>query len=140
MNGEKNKALVRQFVEEFDQNWGSVDFLDKWFTDDYKMHFNGVLLDLAAYKGMFPAFHGSFSDVRHDIHLLLTDGDFVTLVSTLHCKHIGEWAGIAPTGRTASISDIAVLRMRDGQIAEDWGVIDMAGLRQQLEAPAQEGE
>ena len=41
MNSEKNKSLLRQFVGEYDQNWGkSVDYLDKWFTDDFKLHFN----------------------------------------------------------------------------------------------------
>ena len=39
MNSEENKALLRQFIEEFDQNWGkSVDYLDKWFTDDVELH------------------------------------------------------------------------------------------------------
>ena len=140
MNSEENKALVRQLVEEFDRNWGSVDFLDKWFTDDCKMHFNGSTMDLAAYKEILPAFHSAFTDVRHEIHFMLAEGDLVTDVATIHMKHIGEWEGIAPTGRTLSIADIAVLRMRDGKVAEEWVVVDMAGLRQQLEAPSQGSE
>lgn len=144
MNDDRNKALVRQHVEEFDQNWGSVDLLDKWFSkwfaDDCKMHFNGALLDLAAYKEILSAFRSAFTNVRHEIPLLLTDGDFVTAVATIHMKHIGEWEGIAPTGRTVSFADTAVLRVQDGKIAEEWGVADMAGLRQQLEESPQESE
>ena len=49
MNSKENKALLRQFLEEYDQNWGkSVDYLDKWFTDDFKVHFNAETMDSAA--------------------------------------------------------------------------------------------
>ncbi len=139
MNSEVNKALLRQFIEEFDQNWGkSVDYLDKWFTDDYKLHLNGVTTDLAGFKEMLPPFYSAFADLRHEVHFMVAEDDLVTSVQTIHMKHIGEWEGIAPTGRTALLADIAVLRMRDGKVAEEWVVNDMAGLKQQLEAPESE--
>ena len=141
VNSEENKALVRQFIEEFDQNWGkSVDYLDKWFTDDFKLHFNAATMDLAAFKEILPAFYSAFTDMRHEVHFMVAEDDLVTSVQTLHMKHIGEWEGIAPTGRTALLADIAVLRIRDGKFAEEWVVSDMAGLKQQLQAPPKESE
>ena len=138
MDTAKNKELVRKLLGAIDQNWGgSVDFLDKWFTDDCQIHFNGATMDLAAYKEILPGFFSAFSDMRHEIHFMLAEDDLVTSVVTIHTKHIGEWEGIAPTGRTVSIADIAVLRMRDGKVAEEWAVVDMAGLKQQLEAPSE---
>ncbi len=135
MDTANNKELLRQLLEEEEQNWGGpVDFLDKWFTDDFQLHFNGATMDLAAYKEILPGFFNAFSDVRHEIHFMLAENDLVTGVMTVHTKHIGEWEGIAPTGRTVSIADIVVLRMRDGKVAEEWAVLDMAGLKQQLEA------
>ena len=66
--------------------------------------------------------------------VLLAEGDFVTGVVTRHMKHVGEWEGIAPTGRSVAIADLAVVRMQDGKIAEEWVVADRAGLKQQLAA------
>ena len=141
MNSEENKALLRQFIEEFDQNWGkSVDYLDKWFTDDFKMHFNGATMDLAGFKEILPAFYNAFTDVRHEVHFMVAEDDLVTSVQTIHMKHIGEWEGIAPTGGAASLADIAVLRTQDDKFAEEWVAMDMAGLKQQLEATSKESE
>jgi predicted ester cyclase len=141
MNSEENKALLRQFIEEFDQNWGtSVDYLDKWFTDDVKLHFNGVTMDLAGFKEMLPPFYSAFADLRHEVHFMVAEDDLVTSVQTIHMKHIGEWEGIAPTGGAVSLADIAVLRRRDDKFAEEWVAMDMAGLKQQLEAPSKESE
>ena len=141
MNSEENKALLRQFIEEFDQNWGkSVDYLDKWFTDDYKLHFNGATMDLAGFKDMLPPFYSAFSDFRHEVHFMVAEDDLVTSVQTIHMKHIGEWDGIAPTGGAASLADIAVLRTQDDKFAEEWVAMDMAGLKQQLEATSKESE
>ena len=119
---------------------GSVDYLDKWFTDDVKLHFNGVTMDLAGFKEVLPAFYNAFGDLRHGVHFMVAEDDLVTSVQTLHMKHIGEWEGIAPTGGAVSLADIAVLRMRDDKFAEEWVAMDMAGLKQQLEAISKESE
>ena len=140
MNSEENKALLQQFVEEFDRNWGSLDYLDKWFTDDVKLHFNGVTMDLAGFKEMLPAFSNAFADLRHEVHFMVAEDDLVTSVQTLHMKHVGEWEGIAPTGAAVSLADIAVLRRRDDRFSEEWVAMDMAGLKQQLEAISKETE
>ena len=134
MDSTKNKELLRKFIEAFDQNWGSVAYLDEWCTDDFKVHLNGATMDLAAFKEILPAFYNAFADLRHEVHFMVAEDDLVTSVQAIHMKHIGEWEGIAPTGRTVSVADIAVLRIRDGKMAEEWVAMDMAGLAQQLEA------
>ncbi|NKB71295.1 MAG: hypothetical protein GKR89_29835 [Candidatus Latescibacteria bacterium] len=137
MHSEKNKALLQQFLDEYDQNWGkSVDYLDQWFTDDFKVHFNNETMDAAAFKALLPAFYEAFADFRHEVHFMVAEDDLVTSVQTIHIKHIREWEGVAATGATVSLNDIAVLRIRDGKFAEEWVALDMAGLVQQLEAAA----
>ena len=138
MSGEQNKTLVRQILEDMDQNWGSLDVVDKWFTPDLQLHFNGVDMDLAAYKEMLPVVFSAFSTMRHEIHLLTAEGDLVTAVVTAHVKHTGEWEGIAATDRTVSVPDTAVIRLRDGKIAEEWVVMDSGSLKQQIETSSGE--
>ncbi len=40
--------------------------------------------------------------------------------------------GIPPTGKQVTMSGIAIYRLVDGKIVEQWGVNDMLGLLQQL--------
>ena len=135
MNSEENKDLVRRLTEEIDQK-GSLDFIDKWFTPDYQAHFNGVDMDTAAFRETYSAVLSAFSAMRHEIHFMVAENDLVTAVMTVHATHTGEWEGIAATGRNVSVADIAAFRFQDGKVAEEWVVVDMAGLNQQLEAPS----
>ena len=142
MDIEKNKELVRQFIQDVDEAWGSEDltFYDKWCTPDFKVHFNsGDEYDYDAQRKDWLVAHSMFAKARHEIHLIVAEGDLVSLVMTLHMiDHIGEVEGIAPTGRNVSVADYAVLRVQDGKMAEEWACIDYASLVQQLEVPANE--
>ena len=144
MDTAKNKELVKQFIQEVDEAWGSGDlaFYDKWCTPDFKVHLNsGEELDWEGQRQNWLLAHSMFAKAHHEIHLAVAEGDIVSLVMTLHLiDHIGEVEGLAPapTGRNVSIADYAVLRVQDGKIAEEWACIDLASLKHQLEAPANE--
>ena len=135
---EKNKELVRQFIRDVDEAWGTEDlsFYDKWVTRDFRVHFNsGEIYDYEAMRKDWLVAHRMFAKARHEIHLIVAEGDLVSLVTTLHMMdHIGEVEGIAPTGRNVSVADYFVLRVQDGKIAEEWACIDYASLKHQLEA------
>ena len=133
---EKNKELVRQFFQEIDESGGSLNFIDKWMTTDFKSHFNSPdAMDLEGYRQFMSGALNGFPEMRHEIHYMVAEGNLVATGITLHMVHTGEFAGIAPTGRTVSVEEIVVIRLSDGKIAEEWGVFDLAALEQQLEAP-----
>jgi predicted ester cyclase len=48
--------------------------------------------------------------------------------------HRGELRGIAPTGKTVKVEFMDVWRIEGNRIAEYWGVVDFAGLAQQLQS------
>jgi predicted ester cyclase len=50
---------------------------------------------------------------------------------------LGDFQGIAPTGRRILFGQIAIYRMVDGKIAEVWEEADLLGLLQQLGASSQ---
>ena len=52
--------------------------------------------------------------------------------------HTGEYMGIGPTGQAIAVEEIVVLRVLDGKITEEWGVLDFAALQQQLAAAAEQ--
>jgi steroid delta-isomerase-like uncharacterized protein len=65
---------------------------------------------------------------------VISQGDKVVLRDTIRGTHQGPFAGVPPTGRTVTVSRIAVFRVVDGQIKEHWGLLDMLGVLQQLGA------
>ena len=76
----------------------------------------------------------AFPDFRADIHWQLADGDRVTTYKTYHGTHKGEFFGIPPTGRRIQFETVDVMRVRNGKIAEHWGVANLFSLMQQLGA------
>lgn len=128
---ERNKALVRQMVEEMDATPGA-DVTAKWMWPDYRLTMNGLAMTLDDYRGMVREVAGAFSNLKHEIHHLVAEGDQVVVGATFRATHIGVYEGIAATGRTIAIEEIVILEMRDGKVASEWAVVDLAALHQQL--------
>ena len=129
-----NAALIRRMMPEFDSN--PVGAASKWMTPDFTAVMNGgAPMNLDAYREMVESVSTAFSDIRHEIHDLVAEADKVALNMTLHLKHIGEYEGVAATGRTIRIAEMAVFHMRGGKIASERVVVDFASLMQQLTAP-----
>jgi hypothetical protein len=51
-------------------------------------------------------------------------------VKTYHGTHQGEFLGVAPTGRKIQFETVDVMRVRNGKIAEHWGVANLFSLMQ----------
>lgn len=130
-----NKALVRQMIQELD-NSPSPEVVAKWLTADYQLFMNGApALDLGGYQSMVRETTSSFSNVKHEIHHLVAEGDTVAVGVTVRMTHTGVYEGIAATGRTVAIEELSVMQIRNGKVATEWAVVDLRGLHQQLSAP-----
>jgi len=75
-----------------------------------------------------------FPSYSLEIHDLVAEGDALAMRCTFHGTHKGEFAGVAPTGRTVSMDVMAFYRLEDGKVVKFWIQADMAGLIQQLTA------
>jgi len=64
----------------------------------------------------------ALSDLKVTIHEQLQDGDKVTSRKTITGQHTGAFMGIAATGRHVSIDVIDIVRVKNGQYIEHWGV------------------
>ncbi len=134
---EQNRALVQRFYEEFDAN-PSLDVIDRWLAPDYRSHEAGAgkPLDLAAYRESLMPFLEGFTEIHHDVRQMVAEGDRVALLVDISMKHTGEFAGLTATGRTVAVSEMVILRLSDGKLAEEWILFDGAGLMQQLQSAA----
>jgi len=135
---DQNKALVRQFLQDIDQSQGSMGFIDKWMTPDFKSHAPGATepLNVPAYRQLVSAFLTGFSDFRREIQQMVAEDDLVSVVMTIRMRNTGNFQGNSPTGREISMPEALVVRMQNGKIAEEWLVIDSGALEHQLAGSA----
>lgn len=139
MSQQENKALVRRFVENV-QNQHNLAAIDELFRPDYFDH-SGIANPptVEGAKMAFKALFAAFPDLHVTIHQQLAEGDHVMTFKTLHGTHLGEFMGIPPTGNQVSFDLIDIFNIADGKITAHWAVANMLGLLQQLGvAPAPE--
>ena len=134
MSLEENKALFRRWLEDV-VNANDYAVVEELLAPDYVAHFPGApAADRDGHKGMVEMFAAAFPDWRESIQDVIAEGDKVVIRVTAGGTHEGEFQGIAPTGRTVTITGMGIGRIEDGRIAESWWEFDAIGLMQQLGA------
>jgi NADPH:quinone reductase len=131
--GESAKAVVRRNTEEV-QGGGDFALFDQLFADDFIDHTPqpNCTPDKAGARALYQKLREAFPDFHAVIHWQSADGDRVTTYKTYHGTHQGTFLGVAPTGRKIHFDTVDVMRVRNGQIAEHWGVAHLYSLMQQL--------
>jgi steroid delta-isomerase-like uncharacterized protein len=130
---EAAKAVIRRNTDEV-QGGGNFELFDELFADDFLDHTPqpGRTPDKAGARELYRTLRAAFPDFHAVIHWQLADEDRVTTYKTYHGTHKGSFFGIAPTGRNIQFETVDVMRVRNGKIAEHWGVANLFSLMQQL--------
>jgi steroid delta-isomerase-like uncharacterized protein len=133
MNSEQNKQVVRRFVDEY-QTAGNESAFDELLHPDFVNHSAapGMSAGTDGVRQIFDMFRAAFPDFRATVLDQVAEGDKVVTRKVFHGTHDGGFMGIPATGREIEIVVIDILRIRDGKLAEHWGVFDQMGLMQQL--------
>lgn len=115
---------------------GNLDALDELLADDLVEHevFPGFEPNKEGVKQVFAMFRSGFSDFRMEPHEMIAEGDFVCARIVTMGTHTGEFMGMPPNGKRIEVDAIDIIRVRDGQLAEHWGVSDTITMIQQLGA------
>jgi steroid delta-isomerase-like uncharacterized protein len=130
---EENKALIRRLVEE-GWNKRNLALVDELYADCvYHSPATGEIKG-EALKQFLASMLAAFPDIRFTIEDLVAEGD--KLVTRWSCTgtHLGELVGLAPTGKQVTFSGMAIIRIVDGKIVEQWEESDALGILQQLGA------
>lgn len=128
-----NRAVVRRLAAAV--NGGNLYAVDEVFARDYVRDDPSDLLREAGvkeYKQAFARIRRAFPDARWTIDELLEDGDKVTGRWTFRGTNTGPFFSLPPSGREVTYLIIAVYRIENGRITEDWHVLHALGLWQQL--------
>jgi len=131
---EDPKSFLRRFYDEV--NAGNLAALDELLADDVVEHeeFPGLDPNKEGVKQFFAMFRSAFPDLRMEPHEMLAEGDLACARMTVTGTHQGEFMGMPPTGKRIEMEGIDIVRTRDGQATEHWGVMDSMAMMQQLGA------
>lgn len=133
---EQNKVLCRRLHDEIFAK-GELGVADEIFAADARFH--GPDWPVGAtgpevIKEDARAYRSAFRIDRLSRDGELAEGDMVCHLWTFTGTHVGDLAGIPPTGRQVTAAGIDVFRCRDRKIVESWQQWDKLGLLQQLGA------
>ncbi len=124
--------LVRQLIDEV-FNQGKLDVIPELVHPDYVYRSPGEQIDGAdGLAALIGSYRGAFPDLHvHIDEMIATEDTTVTLV-TLTGTHQGDLLGNPPTGRRVRIHGMIRSRFEDGRIRDEWELLDMLGLFEQL--------
>ena len=133
MAPEENKAVIRRFVEEV-QNDKSEEAYDELNDPEFVNLSSppGIPADREGGKVFLFGFLNAFPECRFTIDDMIAEGDRVVTKKTFRGTHEGEFAGIPPTGKTVELQFVDIMRVRNGRIVEHWNCIDQLSFMQQL--------
>ncbi|HEX2180865.1 MAG TPA: ester cyclase [Rubrobacteraceae bacterium] len=130
MSTEENKAIVRREQEELWNHTGDLDAAQELFAPE----------QAEAARQEAADFRRGFPDVVSTIEDLIAEGDMVAARWSSRATHLGEYAGVAPTGNEVEFTGISVYRIEGGRIAESWTEEDELGLMRQIGAVPEPGQ
>src|SRR5262245_26343402 len=106
---------------------GRVDAVGEFFTSDYVAH--GTDKGLAghgAIRRFVGEYRRAFPDLRIEVEILVKSKDRIAWQRTIRGTQKGDFKGFPATGRRIVWRDMVISRFRDGLIAEDWVITDLA--------------
>ena len=141
-----HKATVRRYFEEaLDKR--NLDVLDEIVTTDCIIHRPEVsepIRGLEAFKHALERILHVYSEFTTTIHDLIAKEDRVACRLSHRAVNCGEWTSRlgrhAVAGNTVSWPAIAIFRIRDGKIAEEWVNRDELGMLIELGVLTSSGE
>jgi steroid delta-isomerase-like uncharacterized protein len=134
MTTEDNKALVRRFIQGIFEA-GRVEALEELVAPDFVGHTGpSGDIDREELKSAMERVSKGLAEVAFTIEDTIAEDDRVTVRLTSSARQVGDFMGIPPSGRSYTIGEIHIFRVRDGRIAEHWHQGDFLGLMRQLGA------
>jgi steroid delta-isomerase-like uncharacterized protein len=128
------KSLFRRFYDELGA--GNLAVIDELVADDFVEHeeFPGLEPNKEGVKRFFVMLRSAFPDLRMEVREILADGDLVSARVVATGTHRGDFMGMSSSGRHIEVQVFDMVRIRDGQVTEHWGLMDAISMMQQIGA------
>ncbi len=129
MSTAQNKAVVKRFMNELITE-NRPELIEELIAEEYVYHggddeeYHGR----EGFRQVLDSYRHAFPDLRLQIHRMVAQGDMVATWYTFSGTHRGDLNGIEPTGRQVCSTSVQFATVRDGQIAEEWDLVDQFSL------------
>jgi steroid delta-isomerase-like uncharacterized protein len=107
---------------------GDVDAIARFFAPTYIAHLTDSDLTggHTALRKVMALYRSAFAALRVEVKVLIKSDDRVAWQRTLRGTHRGAFRGFPATGRRVVWREMLISRFRNGLIAEEWVVSDLA--------------
>lgn len=127
------KTVLYRYLEIF--NDGNMDLVESTIDTAYVCHHPSYPDDIkgqVAFQEWVEMNRTAFSDFRLTLEDILAKDNDVYCRWTMTGTHDGPLRDLPPTGKKVSVAGLALTRMVDGKVAEEWVMFDIANLYRQL--------
>jgi predicted ester cyclase len=124
---EENKAVSNRVAQAIGK--GDLNAFDELMAPDLAERFKR---DIAEIRQAFPDYSGTNVDQ-------IAEEDMVANRFVFLGTHLGEFMGVAPTGKRVEFIGNSIDRVVDGKIVESWVEVDLLGVLRQLGAVPEPG-
>ncbi|MBD3217820.1 MAG: hypothetical protein GF310_06035 [candidate division Zixibacteria bacterium] len=117
------------------RNTYNLDLLDSIYTPESAIHDPGAERDIcgvAELKQYYIRTHKAFPDVHFEIGEYRIAEDWLISFWTIEGTNTGSLGELPPTGKEVLVSGVAIDRIEEGMIAEEWVFLNSLDLYQQL--------
>jgi predicted ester cyclase len=128
MSAEVNKTLSNRVAQAISE--GDVEALDELMAPELAEE---VKRDVAEIRRAFPDYGGT--NVEQ-----IAEGEKVANRFVFLGTHLGEFEGVAPTGKRVEFVGHSIDRVVEGKIVESWVEVDILGVMEQLGAVPESGQ
>lgn len=136
MSAEAARALFQRYFDD-GTNTGDLAVVEEVFAEDYR-HFdpanpdpNGVV-GREGVREHITTLRNAFPDVAFHVEDMIAEDDKIVVRWHATLTHTGDYFGIPPTGKSATITGMNTWHLAGGKAVEGWVNRDDLGLLQQL--------
>ena len=133
MSIEQDKKLASRFPLEV-VNQRKLNLLDEITAPNAVEHAvpPGMPPTVEGTKMFFGMMFAAFPDLKYTVEGTVGEGDRIAQRVTAHGTMKGDFLGMPATGKSATWSEMHIVRVKDGKVVEHWGIVDQVGMMTQL--------
>ena len=134
MTPQQNKEIVTRFNKGFIED-GDISVFNEIIAPDFINH-TAPEGSPKGPEGVIYFFNHllkpSFPDLKVIIHDQVAEDDKVTTRKSFHATHTGTFFGIKASNKPVVMDVIDIIKLRNAQFVEHWGILDMQSVLTQI--------
>ena len=130
---DENRKLGLLINEEIWNNQ-RFDLIPECFAEDFMADYSPRVVREGRdqIEEMVRAAHARFEGFKETIRNIVVDDENIVLHFTISGTHVGDWGPIPASGREVKHDEIVIMKVRDGKVYHQVGVIDALLALQQI--------